>query len=474
MGASKDGQDARLLHRLVDELPGMVAYWDADLRLVIANAAYRDFVDRPVEQLLGQHFSRVLGADVYLANLPHLQAALTGERRVFERTLADGLGISRHTEVSYSPHVVEGRVAGIFALITDVTARVEAQYDLDEAQEIAGLASWTYRLTDDTITWSRQLYRLARQDPELHAVPHWASFTAMIHPEDRGILDSLREHTEHGRGFDVRHRLAVNGEVRHVHSLSRPVTDGHGTVVMVRGTIQDETELMQQAKALETANRRLADLIGMLGHDLRQPLSAVLGYLEETVTFWDRDDSEQRRSQISRAFAAAQRLTKMLTDILAMVNPDSGAWAVRPERVGLAELVAKVLAQEHYAVQPHLEVRRSAEVAVDPFHLRQILGNLLANAAAYGAPPLLVVVDATEARATILVRDAGPGVPAAFVPRLFDRFTRAAGPTEVTSSGTGLGLYLVRELVHANGGTVDYRPASPVGSEFHIVFPTTS
>ncbi|RYB88529.1 PAS domain S-box protein [Nocardioides glacieisoli] len=150
MGVSHDGPHGDLLRRLVDQLPGMVAYWDPDLRLVLANAAYCTFVGRPAEGLHGQHFSAVLGEEVYRANLPHLQGALSGEPQVFERTLSDGLGVTRHAEVSYGPDVVDGQVEGIFALITDVTPRVEAQRDLDEAQELAGLASWTFRPAEET------------------------------------------------------------------------------------------------------------------------------------------------------------------------------------------------------------------------------------------------------------------------------------------------------------------------------------
>lgn len=141
MVRSHDGPGAALLRRLVDQLPGMVAYWDTGLHLVMANDAYSRFFERSVTDLRGMHFSAVLGEDVHRANLPHLRAALRGDPRVFERTLVDGLGARRHVEVSYSPDTVDGRVVGLFALITDVTARVEAQYDLDEAQEIAGLAS---------------------------------------------------------------------------------------------------------------------------------------------------------------------------------------------------------------------------------------------------------------------------------------------------------------------------------------------
>lgn len=474
MGVSHDGPHGDLLRRLVDQLPGMVAYWDPDLRLVLANAAYCRFVGSPAERLRGQHFSAVLGEEVYRANLPHLQAALCGKPQVFERTLPDGLGMIRHAEVSYTPDIVDGQIAGIFALITDVTPRVEAQKDLDEAQELAGLASWTFRPAEETLTWSRQLFRLAGRDPDLD-VADWETYARLVHPEDRTTVESMRENAEHGRSYDGRHRLLIKDEVRHVRSRGQSVLDAHGDLTMMRGTVQDETELTRQTHALETANRRLADLIAMVGHDVRQPLGVVVAYLDEVIDQWDSDDHDGNRAHLVKALAAALRMNQMLENILAMINPDSNAVVVRPQRASLAEHVAQALAQEHYPVVPHLEIVEDADVAVDPFHLRQILANLLSNAVHHGAPPVTLTIEATEHEATLAVTDAGPGVPEEFVPRLFDRFTQASADTERaptgTATGTGFGLYLVRELLHANSGTIEYGPASPAGAQFRITLP---
>ncbi|UFN45141.1 sensor histidine kinase [Nocardioides okcheonensis] len=344
--------DVQLLRRLVDQLPGMVAYWSSDLRLVIANADYCAFVGRSSDDLRGRHFSAVLGVDVFQANLPHLQAALAGERQTFLRTLLDATGASRHTEVSYSPDIVDGRVAGLFALITDITDRVRA-------------------------------------------------------------LD-----------------------------------------------------------ALESANRRYSDLIAMLGHDVRQPLTIVQALLDEIEHAWNGDtDDAWPRANVTRALAAVERMDQMLVGMLSMINVDSGEIEVHPRRGGLATLVAEALASELYAVEPRLTVRNDGTVAVDPFHLRQILGNLLSNAARYGSPPVVVTVEADKHAVRMRIADSGPGVAKSFVPYLFDRFARAGGTRGSPPSSTGFGLYMVRELVRLNGGTIEYRPNTPVGAEFTVTFP---
>ena len=144
VSAARD--DARLLRTLFDQLPALIAYWDRDARNVVANAAYVEWFGFRPEEMVGLHISEVLGAEVYAKNLPYIEAALAGEEQLFDRTLIDQAGRVRHTQASYVPNVVDGDVQGFFVLVTDVTPRVEAQRDMDEAQAIAQVGSWSFDL----------------------------------------------------------------------------------------------------------------------------------------------------------------------------------------------------------------------------------------------------------------------------------------------------------------------------------------
>ena len=93
-------------------------------------------------------------------------------------------GAIRHTQVSYSPDVVDGEVVGLFVMITDVTPRVEAQRQMDEAQRLAELGSWTLIPATGELTWSRQLFELVGQDPDTFT-PAVDALVPQLHPEDR-------------------------------------------------------------------------------------------------------------------------------------------------------------------------------------------------------------------------------------------------------------------------------------------------
>ena len=118
-------------------------------------------------------------------------------------------------------------------------------------------------------------------------------------------------------------------------------------------------------------------------------------------------------------------------------------------------------------VQIELDVPNEVIVHADAGRLAQALDNLLDNAIRHGAPPITLVGAAVQDEVLIRVTDAGPGVPAELVPRLFERFA-IAGP----SGGTGLGLYLVREIARGHGGEAEYHPSGPgQPTEFEIRIP---
>lgn len=126
----------RLLRAAIDTVPAMIGYWDRDLRNVLANAAYLEWFGRTPEQIAGMHIREVLGEELYALNDPFMQAALAGTVQHFDRTIVDATGATRYTQASYLPDVAAGgEVAGFFVLVTDVTARTEAEMALVPLRE---------------------------------------------------------------------------------------------------------------------------------------------------------------------------------------------------------------------------------------------------------------------------------------------------------------------------------------------------
>lgn len=241
-----------------------------------------------------------------------------------------------------------------------------------------------------------------------------------------------------------------------------------------------EAQRAQHAGRLEQLNEELRDaselkssFVAMASHELRTPLTAIEGFASTMSYRWNELSDEDKHSFVGVIDEQAQRLGRLVDDLLTISRIESGRLRTRPSDVDVVKLV------EHAILQLRLEgidVRGDAvaRAHVDPDHLMQILTNFLSNAEAYGGDPILVSIESIAERdvVRITVVDHGPGVDAAFVPELFDRFSRAPDVARRDGGGgTGLGLSIVDGLVRANAARAWHEPNEPTGARFNVELP---
>jgi len=224
-----------------------------------------------------------------------------------------------------------------------------------------------------------------------------------------------------------------------------------------------EESLGEQNAELREANGRLEaalafknDLTSMLTHDVAQPLSSIASLAELLRADWADLPEDIRLELATKIDKNTQRLIKMMNDLHLLFRLDTGSVTARQSPVPLLEVATAV----REAVEPELEIEIGEELAVlaDRGHLTAVLQNLVRNAVAYGAPPVLLAARRRGDLVEIVVQDRGPGIAEELVPSLFDRFVR----------GAGLGLFIVRHLVEANGGSVRYERAEPHGARLIV------
>ncbi|GIF43724.1 sensor histidine kinase [Actinoplanes xinjiangensis] len=233
-------------------------------------------------------------------------------------------------------------------------------------------------------------------------------------------------------------------------------------------------ELARHAERLEHANEQMADFMAMLTHDVRQPLTAIVSAGELLLDDWPDLEDDTRLHYLRRMTTAGHRADRLVTEILTLAQLDAGALTARPVRLDVAHAVREaVIAQGAEPGTITVTAPDQVTAFADPVHLQLLLGNLLGNATKYGAPPVQVMITPDRDRTLVRVADSGEGVPAAFIPHLFERFTRAETGVATTKSGTGLGLYLVARLADASGATIGYQPNEPHGAVFILSLPRT-
>ncbi|MFI5915714.1 ATP-binding protein [Dactylosporangium sp. NPDC051541] len=308
--------------------------------------------------------------------------------------------------------------------------------------------------------------------------------TDLLHPEDPGPPDPVAG--DCGRDRDRRFRHA-DGRVVEVSTTCTSLHDQTGRVEHVAMQVIDVTaqralerdreqhrvELAERAAALQRANTQVHDFMAMLSHDVRTPLTTVVTFGEVLLGDWDDVDDRDRQEYVQRMTVAGHRAAGLVTEVLTLAQLDAGALVARPIRLDVAHAVREAAAAHTSVGDERIVITAPDETIgwADPAHLQLIIGNLLGNAAKYGAPPVeVVVVNATD-QIRVEVCDGGEGVPEPFVPHLFDRFTRAGSGVATTKPGTGLGLYLVARLAEAGGLQIIYAPNRPRGARFILNIP---
>jgi PAS domain S-box-containing protein len=211
------------------------------------------------------------------------------------------------------------------------------------------------------------------------------------------------------------------------------------------------TELAEANVQLRSASEQTADFLAITAHELHSPVTAMTGGAELLAEHWP-DLGEPERAETLRNLASSARRTRRLLDELLMASRlEAGQLEVAVEPVPLATVIAEAVAAADEPVT--LGELDDVVVAADRMRVAQVLGNLLANAAHYGQPPITVDARPSGDAVEIRVCDAGAGVAAELEPKLFKKFVRGAGRRD---RGTGLGLFIVRELARRQGGDAWY------------------
>ena len=252
----------------------------------------------------------------------------------------------------------------------------------------------------------------------------------------------------------------------------------------------------QQRARLE---RGRADLVSTVAHELRSPLTSVKGFTATLLAKWTRFTDDQKRVMLETVNADADRVTRLITELLDVSRIESGRMEVHRQLVSIPERVEKIVAGRVAAGEPAERFRvvvtgELPETWLDADKVDQILGNLVENAVRHGAGTVTIVVEPVETVVTrapgragaalgapdglhgprgdavpsvaVSVRDKGDGISPELVPSIFRQFWRAK-----RRSGAGLGLYIVKGLVEAHGGTITVQGAPGGGAEFRFTMP---
>jgi signal transduction histidine kinase len=215
------------------------------------------------------------------------------------------------------------------------------------------------------------------------------------------------------------------------------------------------------------------EIVSTVSHELRAPLTSVKGYTTLLINRWDRLGDEEKRMMLEQVNHDADRVTRLITELLDISRLESGRLVLRRQLVDLPGLAASVVAKvrlEYDTLDAETVFPAGfPKVYADPDKLEQVLTNLVENACKYGSPRGLRIEGlAGEHRVSVAVADRGEGIPAGDLGKVFTKFFRggAGRPT-----GSGLGLWISRGLVESHGGQLVAESNQGTGATFRFTLP---
>jgi PAS domain S-box-containing protein len=253
--------------------------------------------------------------------------------------------------------------------------------------------------------------------------------------------------------------------------------DPEGKVFGLFGISRD----ISQRKWAEEEARRHAEfqeqLMGIVSHDIRSPLGAIMNWSRVLAESGTAEEAQHTSKRIATAAVRIERLTRLLLDFTR--TRLVGGVAIEPRGMDLKDLAAKVAHEFGVAFpQRAVEVEHKGNTAGmwDPDRLAQVASNLVENALKYSPAetPVRLAVRGVRNKVVLEVRNAGRPIPDNLLPHLFEPFRRGPQTARTLKMSYGLGLYIVREIVQAHGGTIEVTSSEEEGTTFTVTLPRRS
>jgi PAS domain S-box-containing protein len=397
------------------------------------------------------------------------------------------------SKASVTPERVVSAVRQSLRVVRMESALRQSEQQARLAVEATELGTWELHPASGSLELSDRCRFLLGMTPEEPA--SYERFLEGLHPDDRDRTHATVLHAldpASGGAYDIEYRTVSSAEGRQlwVRAMGRAVFDETGRATRFIGTVQDigdrkqlegqrarllDAERMAREQA-EAASRVREDLLAIVSHDLRNPLSAISMSAEALRLVIPADLAKTCSKQLETIARSTRRMDRLISDLLDVASIDAGGMALQTETHEVYGLLRdavemfwpmaadKSLLLELNAVAPGLRV------LVDKDRVMQVFSNLIGNAVKFTREGGRVTLNARgDGRwVRISVADTGQGVSAEQMPHLFDRYWQAKQHGRL---GIGLGLSIAKGIVEAHGGAIEAQSAPGKGTTFQFTLP---
>jgi PAS domain S-box-containing protein len=512
--ASASPQDSEERFRLLVESVRDYAIFmlDPHGNVLTWNVGAERFKGYRADEIIGSHFSRFYPPDALARDLPAQELRQASEHGSFED---EGWRVRKDGSMFWANVVItamrddRGELVGYAKVTRDLTHRRNHEEALRLSEErfrllvegVSDSAIFMLDVNGHVASWNVGAQRIKGYAADEIIGKHFSVF----YPRD--VVDSgwteheLREAAATGRFIDTGWRVRKDGSTFWAHVTITAMRDDTGRLLGFAKVTRDLTE-RKRVEAIEMANlereeildaernarmtaqraTRLKDeFLSTLSHELRTPLSAILGWTQVLLKGQAPSAADQRRAiEVIDRNARAQ--VQLIEDLLDLSRIMTGKLRLDLRQVAILDVVQAAIDSASPAAAAK-EIRlvslldpASAIVNGDAGRLQQVVWNLLTNAIKFTprGGQVQVVLQRVNSHIELSVSDTGIGIPAGFLPQVFERFSQRDGSSTRAHGGLGLGLAICRQLVELHGGTI--RAASPgegLGATFSVDLPVS-
>jgi hypothetical protein len=460
-------------------------------------------------EIIGQHFSRFYPPEA--GDFPAHELRVAAAEGRFEdegwRVRKDGSRFWANVVIT-ALHGPDKRLIGFAKVTRDLTERREHEEQLRHSEErfrllVEGVSDYAIFMLDvngNVATWNAGAARIKGYRAEEIIGQHFSRFYPQDAVESGWPEHELRVAATEGRFIDEGWRVRRDGSRFWAHvtitalrddagrlqgfaKLTRDLTERKRTEALeVSGAERDAMlEAERSARMLAQRAARIKDeFLATLSHELRTPLNAILGWTQLLRSRGARPEDLQRGMEIIERNARAQ--VRLIDDLLDLSRIMSGRFRLDVQQVSLLDIVRGALDSIEPAAQTkgvRLESvldPQSVVVSGDPARLQQVFWNLLSNAVKFTPKggKVQVLLQRVNSHIEFSVSDTGIGIPATFLPHVFERFSQKDSSTHRVYGGLGLGLAISKQLVDLHGGTIHAKSMGEgQGATFVVTLPLT-
>jgi len=484
---------------------------DPDGLVLTWNAGAERFKGYRADEIIGRHFSRFYPPEALARGLPQHELEVAREVGSFEdegwRVRKDGSLFWANVVIT-AVHDATGTLVGFAKVTRDLTQRKNQEEALRQSEErfrllVEGVSDYAIFMLDvngRVATWNSGAQRIKGYSADEIIGRHFSIFYP-AEARDSGWPDyELKMAAEKGSFVDNGWRLRKDGTTLWANVTISALRDGTGHLVGYAKLTRDLTE-SKRVEAVELANQhrdeileaersaRMAaqratrvkdEFLATLSHELRTPLSAILGWTQVLLKGGVESDPAKRRRAIEVIDRNARAQVQLIDDLLDLSRIMTGKIRLDLQQVSLLAVVeAAVDSARPTADAKDIRLKAildqvQATINGDAARLQQVVWNLLTNAIKFTPKggQVQVLLQRVNSHLELSVSDTGIGIPASFLPQVFDRFSQRDSSTTRVFGGLGLGLAISKQLVELHGGSIRATSQGEgLGSTFFVELP---